>query len=326
MVRTKRSGFTLVELLVVIAIIGVLVGLLLPAVQAAREAARRMSCSNNLKQFGIALHNYHDTFKVLPPGAIWKREPSGASLTTLPPENARDAGWGATWLVMILPFMEQQNLADQYDSRLPARHPNNLAVVTTEMDMFKCPSSVPAANLTQDYNGFSKGNYAGNSGAGRLLRRSDSTNANLAGVFHVLQERGTGFQEILDGTSNVAMTSEIMASNSGGDDRGAWAWSTGPLFSGGTGATCTGTGFHTPNATNRLDCSHYSSNDQTNPRTGWRSNPDSVDASVAARSFHPSGVMMGLVDGSVRFMSETIDTTTYINLLARGDGNVVQLD
>ncbi|TWU23391.1 hypothetical protein Pla52o_29270 [Novipirellula galeiformis] len=323
----KRLGFTLVELLVVIAIIGVLVGLLLPAVQSAREAARRMQCSNNLKQIGLALHNYHDTFGTLPLGAHWKTEPSGSAADTPAPESARDAGWGATWLVMILPFMEQQNLADQYDSRLPARHPDNFDVVAAEMGIYRCPSHpIPSNRLTQDYDGFSKANYAGNSGAGRLLRRADATNSALAGIFHVLDRRAAGFRDVLDGTSNVAMTSEVMASNSTGDDRGAWAWATGPLYSGGTGSNCSGTGFHTPNSKTRLDCSHYSSNDQTNVNFGWRSNADSLDAGVAARSFHPGGVLMGLVDGSVRFMTESVDSTTYMNLLARSDGNPIQLD
>ncbi len=100
--KRQKSGFTLVELLVVIAIIGILVALLLPAVQAAREAARRMSCGNNLHQIGIALHNYHDTYKSFPPAAIWKREKNG-------PGSAY-AGAGShrnyTWIALILPFME----------------------------------------------------------------------------------------------------------------------------------------------------------------------------------------------------------------------------
>ena len=95
-----RRGFTLVELLVVIAIIGILVALLLPAVQAAREAARRMSCGNNLHQIGIALHNYHDTYKTFPPAAIWKLEKTGAPYT-FTAGNQRNF----TWIALILPFI-----------------------------------------------------------------------------------------------------------------------------------------------------------------------------------------------------------------------------
>src|SRR5688500_15342959 len=98
MKRKQRFGFTLIELLVVIAIIAVLIALLLPAVQQAREAARRSQCKNNLKQIGLALHNYEEIHKMLPPGAIWQ----GASGTPAP-ENGRDANWGATWVTMLLP-------------------------------------------------------------------------------------------------------------------------------------------------------------------------------------------------------------------------------
>ena len=95
--RSRRRGFTLVELLVVIAIIGILVALLLPAVQAAREAARRMSCSNNLKQLGLALHNYHDIHKTFPPDAIWYGNRKGTTATAGHQRHY-------TWVTMILPF------------------------------------------------------------------------------------------------------------------------------------------------------------------------------------------------------------------------------
>jgi prepilin-type N-terminal cleavage/methylation domain-containing protein len=101
----KRIGFTLVELLVVIAIIGILVALLLPAVQAAREAARRMSCGNNLKQIGLSCHNYHDTYKTFPPGNIT-------------PGNCCGTPSAATWTLFILPFLEQQPLHDRYNFNL----------------------------------------------------------------------------------------------------------------------------------------------------------------------------------------------------------------
>ena len=107
MIRKERSGFTLVELLVVIAIIGILVGLLLPAVQAAREAARRMSCSNNFKQIGLALHNYHSAFKQFPMqmGGTYVDGSSGPSAT----QN----GFRLSWIPAILPFIEQQAIWEQ---------------------------------------------------------------------------------------------------------------------------------------------------------------------------------------------------------------------
>ena len=101
--RSVRRGFTLVELLVVIAIIGVLVALLLPAVQAAREAARRTQCKNNLKQIGLAIHNHHDTKGYMPPGTSQDQQPFGPAASN----------WGASWMVYILPFVEQGPLFDK---------------------------------------------------------------------------------------------------------------------------------------------------------------------------------------------------------------------
>jgi len=128
------GGFTLVELLVVIAIIGVLVALLLPAVQSAREAARRMSCGNNFKQIGIALHNYHDAYQKLPPGWI---------MQATSPENS--AGWG--WPTFILPYVEQQNLYDRLQVNQLALMDvmGNAALrplAQTKLKSYRCPSDV----------------------------------------------------------------------------------------------------------------------------------------------------------------------------------------
>ncbi|HEY6564043.1 MAG TPA: DUF1559 domain-containing protein [Pirellulaceae bacterium] len=128
----QQPGFTLVELLVVIAIIGVLVALLLPAVQAAREAARRTQCQNNLRQMGIAAHNYHDTFKRLPSSV----RPGG--LTTLP----RIAG-----LTFLLPFFEEQNLFQNYDQTKNWSDSTNLPVTSKTISTFTCPSSPEPARL-----------------------------------------------------------------------------------------------------------------------------------------------------------------------------------
>ena len=131
----RRKAFTLVELLVVIAIIGILVAMLLPAVQAAREAARRMSCSNNMKQIGLALHLYHDTFRQLPPG--WR----GFDLATGQPDWLGDPGWG--WCAAILPYMEQQNLFDEsLHFELPITAHANDEGRATYLPMFRCPSDI----------------------------------------------------------------------------------------------------------------------------------------------------------------------------------------
>lgn len=136
--RLIRKGFTLVELLVVIAIIGVLVALLLPAVQAAREAARRIKCSNNLKQIGLALHNYHDTMNTLPFGS-----PGNKPATP----NFPVAG---TWGAFILPYMEARNHFDLFDFKVPMSHANNTAAVTKVVPMYICPSDVGANEAILD--------------------------------------------------------------------------------------------------------------------------------------------------------------------------------
>ncbi len=329
--RTRRSGFTLVELLVVIAIIGVLVALLLPAVQAAREAARRMSCGNNLKQIAIGMHNYSDTHGSFPPGAIYHG--TGAA-----PQDGRNANWGATWVVMMLPFIEQGNLHSKYDFTLTARTggattANNM-VTRTQLKATMCPSHpIIQTRLNQDFDGFAKGNYAANAGGRRMLNTSDADNSAFKGPFSVVRQFGARFADITDGTSNSAMASEIVAIDSGGDDRGAWGWCTGPLFSGGNN-NCSGpsgapTGFAvlTPNCKTRYDCSHYSINDTTNANVNRRSDPDAAgEAGVGARSYHPAGVQMAICDGSVRFVSSTVNATTYVNFLAISDGNSTNLD
>ncbi|WP_315851786.1 DUF1559 domain-containing protein [Gimesia chilikensis] len=312
-----RRGFTLIELLVVIAIIAILIALLLPAVQQAREAARRSTCKNNLKQLGLAMHNYHDTHRTFPPGAVWYGIGSA-------PENGRDANWGTTWVVQVLPFMDQANLYNNYNMSLNARSANastTNSVLQAKIPSLICPSQpgVDRSNLTQDFNGFSKITYAASVGAGSTMTRSDYTNPNRRGFFSAVAQNGAKIRDVTDGSSNSIMLSEIVVSISTGDDKGAWGWCTGALFSGRNN-----NGILTPNA-KVYDATPYSSNNTSDNNFNRRNNPDRTGtlSGQAARSFHVGGVHATMGDGAVRFLSENIDQNTYLNLLSISDGNVI---
>ena len=314
----SATGFTLVELLVVIAIIAVLIGLLLPAVQSAREAARRSQCVNNLKQIGLATQNYAEARAKLPPGAEHVTQPTNTNI------DAREGNWGATWVIFVLPFLEQQGLYDLYDRSLPARNGNatsgNNQVTRTILPALVCPSHPPVTSrLNQDFDGFAKGNYAANMGAGRMKNDADSRNSALKGPLSVALQAGVKYGDVTDGLSKVVLAGEIVAVDSGGDDRGAWGWCTGPAFS--------GRGFGNvvlmPNSTQALDSSPYSWNNTTDPVFNRRSNPDetTTNSGVAARGYHAGGVAMVNLDGSTRFVANTTDQTVYLNSLSIADGN-----
>jgi prepilin-type N-terminal cleavage/methylation domain-containing protein/prepilin-type processing-associated H-X9-DG protein len=135
----SRPAFTLIELLVVIAIIAILIGLLLPAVQKIREAANRMKCSNNLKQIGLGIHNYHDTHEGMPPA--WKYEP--------PSPPTRMTGVVESWAFNILPYMEQDNIFRQYNRNLIMYDPANQALAMTQLKIFQCPSTPNGNRLVE---------------------------------------------------------------------------------------------------------------------------------------------------------------------------------
>jgi prepilin-type N-terminal cleavage/methylation domain-containing protein/prepilin-type processing-associated H-X9-DG protein len=136
-----RRGFTLIELLVVIAIIGVLIGLLLPAVQKVREAAARMSCTNNLKQIGLALHSYHDTLKTFPPGYV-----DGNTDPNSTPDNDVGPGWG--WAAFLLPYLEQQNVYNQINFSQAIGTGSNTAISQLPLKVYQCPSDAYLQNFT----------------------------------------------------------------------------------------------------------------------------------------------------------------------------------
>src|SRR5438876_4264467 len=135
-----RAGFTLIELLVVIAIIGILIGLLVPAVQKVREAAARLQCQNNLKQIGLALHGYHDTYKFFPPGYV-----DGNTDPTSTPDNDVGPGWG--WAAFLLPYLEQGSVYKQINFNEGVGIGGNVAVCQLSLPIFNCPSDAYPDNF-----------------------------------------------------------------------------------------------------------------------------------------------------------------------------------
>jgi prepilin-type N-terminal cleavage/methylation domain-containing protein len=289
--RRTSSGFTLVELLVVIAIIGILVAMLLPAVQSAREAARRSSCSNNLKQIGIGLHNYHDTYKVFPSGWVFHAP-------LLPAVERQSWGWSA----LLLPFMEQAPLHQQievtkWNLYYALNGPNGARVmqgVKTPLEGFICPSDsgfvrpglvVNARNFqfpaSTNYNpGLS--NYIGV--AGHRVNRVNQ--GNNTGMFW--GNSGVGFRDILDGSSNTIVVGERDTKYGRG---GTWV---GVFNPNGHGAR----GIWQVTGQNRAKLN------APDPPNTWNQ-PDGVGEGFS--SLHPGGGQFLLGDGSTRFVSETID-------------------
>jgi prepilin-type N-terminal cleavage/methylation domain-containing protein/prepilin-type processing-associated H-X9-DG protein len=337
--RQDRSAFTLVELLVVIAIIGILIALLLPAVQAAREAARRMSCTNNLKQITLALHNFHDSRRQFPVGSPTKTCPGYEQIP------AWQYRWGP--LAMLTPYLEQFNVYQSLNLDVPLYghtgvymgpgygvHPDNQGPIRQEIDFFYCPSD-RCERIEPDYGAT---NYLACWG------RSAPTASGTAmfdtdGLFN--DTTAVRFADVTDGTSNTAAFSEsllpdpntpssatltqqnkdmvIVGARSGGDPTLTEQWCTRfgqPVASRPSRAARWFDGFvlytayyhwWTPNSP-IPDCAKWSP-----LKSLWQ----------MARSHHPGGVNVGFVDGSVRFVSETVDLETWRGLGSRNGGEVV---
>ncbi len=284
--KSRTSAFTLVELLVVIAIIGILIALLLPAVQAARSAARRASCTNNLKQIGMALHNYHDTYRVFPAGSL----PSLVS------------GFTA-----ILPYIEQGNTYDLYDFGLHYSNPHNKQVVNQVVATYLCPSmTLPreVPNVPCDETG-APSSYLLSEGTDDYMKTSD-------GMFPLVwpasdyNSRPRRFADVTDGTSNTIACGETTyhmddylysahtcAALSGQCRWGTARWGVGyPKVSLGT--------------------------------TLKPFNLHKSAGNGGFQSMHPGGVNFVLGDGSVRFLAETIELDTFNALATIGGGEVVE--
>ena len=318
----RRKAFTLVELLVVIAIIGILVGLLLPAVQAAREAARRMQCSNNLKQLGLALHNYESALKTFMPAGFHNRDGYGAA--------SDSTSWSASWQLMLLPYFEQTNLHAQYDFKSLTAKLNPIPV-GTKVPSLLCPSDTADVNWTNTVS-FARGNYAANAGGGNAFSTGDYALSIARGPFS-MGGPPSKIATITDGLSNTIFLSELIIANNASDVRGTWAYPVGSYFSGGSryNNPPTPQEFLLPNG-NALD-------DTKRDRNSFCSTAFALDRNLrcavptvtnrayqAARSRHTGGVTTTRGDGSVSFTSNSIQLASWLKLLASGDGGVISDD
>jgi len=331
-VLTSRArGFTLVELLVVIAIIGILVALLLPAVQAAREAARRMQCTSNIKQLGLALLNYHDAHGSFPVAASW---PDGSEM-----DAAGNANFGPTWVVSILPYLEQQTLYDAFDLALPITDPINQFARGANLASLRCPSDSfnlqpfngSVDSTTAHYgDGWSRGNFAANAGLGFMSKsgchllnggscgatEENWRNPIVRGVMNAnLTSR---IAELTDGTSNTILLLEIRSGVVPGDVRGAWAIGgagASAVAAHGYGGDANGPNLSEPWSDDTIGCpaavAAYGTR-QALAAAGMGccdcgSSPPNYQA--ATRSLHPGGVFAALADGSVQWISDHIQTS-----------------
>jgi len=272
----KRDAFTLVELLVVIAIIGMLIALLLPAVQAAREAARRMQCTNNLKQIGVAVHNYHDTFHVIPTGFITNETVAG---------NTNDwNGWA--WGTFILPFIEQQSLADSLQYKqlsfqdVVVKNGPLLEFAQEKLNCYLCPSAGkltgtvnPKVNLVKFDGSIRLGasNYVGCRGFFDYKRPNELAPKDINGL--MIGDGSLAFKDCTDGLSNTFLCGEREHKFKKG---AIW-----PGNARADGSDCS--------ASVRVSLNHPTDD-------------------LCFSSFHPGGANFAFGDGSVHFVSETISS------------------
>lgn len=300
-----RRGFTLVELLVVIAIIGILVALLLPAIQMAREAARRTSCNNNLKQIGLGLHMYHDTFGRLPAGWMAKDPHGHAEHDWL-----GEPGWG--WAAAILPYMEQTTVyGEMINFNLPITAPVNQEARETELEIYRCPSDIgkPTFVLAEGHHDDDHDDHHHDDDYAPITLAT----ANYVGVFgtedphHVYEhgERPNGafgvndqrsFRDFLDGTSETFIVGERTAKLSYSTWVGA--------VHGGEHAPARVVGVAT-----------------FPPNSDAAFHPEAPTHNFS--SLHPAGTQFVAADGSVKLINESIDEQVYHALCTLAGGEVV---
>ena len=344
----RWRGFTLIELLVVIAIIAILIGLLLPAVQKVREAAARTQCSNNLKQLGLAAHSYHDTNNKLPFAAY-----IGGGVANW---NIRDEE-GPTWAVMILPFIEQDNLYRQVTTSVQnyttwvttgfnpltgnANGPGDSGwrvIAGTKIKTYACPSesnidiffNYSSAVTTPPNGNWARGNYAinagpayGNSGFQGLSPTynfiiNGAPVALMAGGVSALNY-GSTMTGVQDGTSNTVLFNHVRAGVNSADPRGTWALATGGSYTYG----CPTSDCHGPNDTGGKSDDVLGCADRPDIAMGCF---NGGDGQMNARSAHTGGVICGMGDGSVRFVPSSVSDLVWFEMLSRNDGQTWTID
>jgi prepilin-type N-terminal cleavage/methylation domain-containing protein len=326
-----RHGFTLVELLVVIAIIGVLVGLLLPAVQAARESGRRSVCSNNLKQLGLALLNFHEANKSFPHGNRAKDWPARGDFKSSP-----------SWRLLIFPYLEQASVYDQLDFSTGSFWPNtspgysgNTVLSNLVVSQYLCPSSKFGVLNTTDIPNVIRGmlaDYCGISGA-EAPGSIECTNGISLGASIYCENgvlvawRTRSIKDITDGTNYTLLVGEQSGQVNGremsSNTLGAWAglttntdncWTAGMAMA---DVTCSA-GY-----VGGLTTVRYA------PNSSWSSGAG-AGASASNRSntilnsYHPGGIHVLLASGAVRFMNESIEMGTFRSLSTRNNGELIQ--
>ncbi|MGE3819941.1 MAG: DUF1559 domain-containing protein [Isosphaeraceae bacterium] len=341
-----RRGFTLIELLVVIAIIAVLIALLLPAVQSAREAARRAQCINNLKQIGLATHNYHDIHNTIPPGRIFRPNyPTASDCALAGGMNVLIGCQNTPAGVMIAPMLEQQSLYNSINFDLgaegvlrpiPLGYFINSTVAGVKLSVMQCPSD-------RDVNFRFAPTYAGGILSGPVLKKGnygiawgntqwDQTDVTVNGqvVRHLKSAYGhegrIGFANVTDGLSNTIIGAELLQ-GAENDIRGLfWSSSAG----GGTYMSrFTPNGnrdfYGTPDLGDRLSQSTICVNERgmNLPCVGTN---DARLGFAASRSRHPGGVNTLQGDGSVRFVKNTISAPVWIQIHSINGGEVVSAD
>jgi len=345
--RPRPSGFTLIELLVVIAIIAVLIALLLPAVQAAREAARRTQCVNNMKQIGLALHNYASAQGVFPPGYISGINRSVADACNMDQENTPgqgvDTGSGWAWGSMILPQMEQGPLFNSINFNLSVAYRENDTCSLTALSVFLCPSdpgpsTIPifadppdpanpgSYNASKIVDTLSRGNYVGMFGIGEVCAQSggtdlpDNSGAGPVGRHNGMFYRNsrTSFAEVVDGTSNTIAVGErshnlsyvtwVARSIDG------WLGKTSPIEGG----------------TDQFDPSPEECWTQILGPAGVKDGTRTINQAEAHVedywSRHPGGANMLFADGSVKFLKDSINPVAWRALATRNGNEVISAD